>query len=105
MTNVEKIIVLANQLANDGKKPTVALIKAKLVNPTPLPQIISALRTWVHEPEKCEFTDEVVPKEENDRKSNMEDVVTLEELNNTLAPIKKELAELKALIKTLTEKG
>ncbi len=37
MTINEQIINIANQLANQGKKPTVALIKTQLTSPVPLP--------------------------------------------------------------------
>jgi len=50
MTNTEQIHIIANRLANQGKKPTVALIKAKLTNPVPLPVVISTLKTWQHDP-------------------------------------------------------
>jgi len=57
MTNVEKIIIIANQLANNGKKPTVALIKSKLTHAIPLPQIIGALKNWQHDPENCTLSE------------------------------------------------
>lgn len=50
MTNAEQILIIANQLANQGKKPTVALIKAKLIGPVSLPVIISTLKSWQHDP-------------------------------------------------------
>lgn len=105
MTNSEKIIVLANQIANDGKKPTVALIKAKLANPTPLPQIISVLKSWNHDPDNSVLTEqELLPKVNNSSESSQKNVVTLALLNETLAPIKKELAEIKSLLQALSEK-
>jgi len=46
----EEILVIANKLADEGKKPTVALIKTQLSHPVPLPKIISILKTWQHQP-------------------------------------------------------
>lgn len=33
-------------LVNDGKEPSVALIKGRLTSPVPMPLIISALQRW-----------------------------------------------------------
>lgn len=51
MTIIDEISICANQLANAGKKPTVALVKAKLKQAVPLPTLISTLKTWQHEPD------------------------------------------------------
>jgi hypothetical protein len=51
MTIIDEISICANQLANAGKKPTVALVKAKLRQAVPLPTLISTLKTWQHEPD------------------------------------------------------
>ena len=51
MTISDEISIIANQLANQGRTPTVALIKGKLSQPTPLPRIISVLKSWQHEPD------------------------------------------------------
>ena len=55
MTITDEIIIIANQLANQGKKPTVALIKTKLTKAVPLPTIITTLKGWSHEPELTTF--------------------------------------------------
>ncbi len=103
MTNIEKIIITANQLANKGKKPTVALIKANLVNPTPLPQIIAALKTWQHEPENCVMPEQETNTEDKKEESPTAPTLTMEDLNNALAPIQQELAEVKRLLQQLTK--
>lgn len=100
MTNVDKISIIANQIANEGKKPTVALIKAKLSSPVSLPEIISALKNWQHEPENSQLP-EVVNDNPSDKKELLnEDKLALTEYVNAeiekaLAPIKKELEEVK----------
>jgi hypothetical protein len=50
MTINDEILILANQIANSGKKPTIAMIKAKLRKSVPLPVLISTLKGWQHEP-------------------------------------------------------
>ena len=52
MTIKDEILAIANQLANDGQSPTVAKVKAKLSEPTPLPTIINTLKNWQHQPER-----------------------------------------------------
>lgn len=98
MTINDEILILANQLANAGKKPTVALIKAKLNKKVPLPVIISTLKVWQHEPnfiskpeEECDITEE----------SNTEADSYRQDLNDELAQMKQEIIELKQLVKQL----
>lgn len=113
MNNSDKITIIANQLANAGKKPTIALIKAKLSSPVPLPQIIATLKNWQHDPENCHFS---TPVEEQDLRDNQDEIdltnenkVALAQLqlviDNALAPIKSELAEVKALLKQLNNQN
>lgn len=102
MTINDEILILANQLANKGSKPTVALIKSKLSTKVPLPVIISALKTWQHEPSfikspedkqieiEQEFDDSVIKADYSDH-----------ELHTELASMKKDILELKDLVKQL----
>jgi len=105
MTNFEIITIIANQLANAGKKPTVALIKAKLPSPIPLPQMISALKNWQHEPENCILPENNASEDvkEKDSQTESEETLTLGQVNalieRALAPIKAELEEVKKQLK------
>lgn len=109
MTVINEILITANQLANQGKKPTVALIKAKLSQPAPLPTIISTLKSWQHQPDFISLTEDTTENESDHRKTNVavsenEEIKKLiqETLNDELAQMKKELSELKDLIKDLS---
>lgn len=100
MTNFEKITIVANQIANEGKKPTVALIKAKLPSPVPLPEIISSLKGWQHEPDNNCLPNLVVEEQKNKNITTEVNKVELTnyvnaEIEKALAPIKKELEEVK----------
>ena len=99
MTIKEQIINIANQLANQGKKPTVALIKTQLTSPAPLPVIINTLKNWRHEPDK------VVDIIKNTELESLAETPLELMINNAvkqaIAPLQQELDELKALIKTL----
>jgi hypothetical protein len=100
MTINDEILILANQIANKGNKPTVALIKAKLSKKVPLPTIISSLKTWQHEPNFISL-----PEEENsnaqEANSSVKTDYCNQELYEELAEMKKEIIELKQLVKQL----
>lgn len=104
MTIHDEITVLANQIANAGSKPSVALIKAKLNKKVPLPIIISTLKVWRHEPglttlpeESPNITEEVNTVQEAD--------IFQQKLNEELAQMKREIIELKDMIKLLIDQN
>lgn len=106
MASNEEIIVIANKLANQGKKPSVALIKSRLTSPIPLPVIISTLKVWQHEPDyiTCETTvtktqSEPLSEEITEKiaKFIRKAVATeLTPLKDELSKLRMELAQLKA---------
>lgn len=98
MSIPEEILTIANKIANEGKKPTIALIKKKLTSNVPLPTIISTLRVWQHEPD---FTSIVTnePTEKQEKDEEKPEVLAL--IDIALAPIKQELALLRQEINTL----
>jgi len=104
MTINDEIIVLANQIANKGKKPTVALIKAKLAKSVPLPTIISTLKVWQHDPNHIILTqtETEINKASNTNNSISSEAELLREmLNSELGQMKQEIIELKKLIHQL----
>ncbi|MDG3088878.1 hypothetical protein P7F88_23555 [Vibrio hannami] len=42
-SEIEKVL---QELANQNKQPTVALVKARLTTPVPMPAIIAAIKSW-----------------------------------------------------------
>ena len=44
--SIETVLQIAQQLHAEGKQPTVALIKARLPAPCPMPDVISGLQRW-----------------------------------------------------------
>jgi len=116
MTTIDEILICANQLANAGKKPTVALIKAKLTQRAPLATIINTLKNWQHQPDFIA----AVSKQDNkiNKSTSTSDTTALldsllengavkkiieKSLEQELAGMRKELSEMKLLIKNLTE--
>jgi len=116
MTTIDEILICANQLANAGKKPTVALVKAKLTQRTPLATIINTLKNWQHQPD---FIAAIGKQDEQvNKSSSSSDTSALldsllengtvkkmieQSLEQELTGMRKELSEMKLLIKNLTE--
>jgi len=100
MTEIEEILTAANNLADQGKKPTIALIKAKLSHAMPLITIISVLKTWQHQPN---YQAQSVEHKVDNKPPTNEAPLTKEEIelmiNKALAPIQNELSQLKALLR------
>ncbi|REL26481.1 hypothetical protein DXX93_07720 [Thalassotalea euphylliae] len=112
MTIKDEILAIANQLANQGQSPTVAKVKSKLSEPTPLPTIINTLKSWQHQPEKTSVVQ--VNQGSNSGEQGSENIQTVELSGAQLAqlqshiekvvaaaikPLQEELAEIKALLK------
>lgn len=100
MTISDEISIIANQLANKGTPPSVALIKSQLSNPTPLPTIIAVLKSWQHDPA---YTSLVSDQEEEEETSELisknEDVAKL--ISQAVLPLQQELQEIKNLLTQL----
>ena len=101
MTINDEILAIANKLANQGKKPTVALIKTKISQPVPLPQIISILKTWQHDPNFTEIT-KVESADVTEKHNSNEELSLI--INQAIQPLKDEVKALKLLVEQLIEK-
>ena len=101
---MDRIILIAQQLAKEGKTPNTALIKARLPKNTPLPAIIQGLKMWQDNPNK-EINTPTEPALMANSKAEIGSFDTLLEakINALLAPLKNEIEQLKAEIKTLKE--
>lgn len=111
-----QITLIANQLANEGKHPTIALIKSRLINALPLTVIISVLKKWQHDPELIagELTKQDLINQKNELlKSDLEVALETQDdnrellnkvIDEKLSPIKQELAEIKSLLSKIANK-
>lgn len=104
MTISEEIITIANKLANEGKHPSIALVKTRLSNKVPLPAIITTLKNWQHQPERTKMESQV---EEHFTETSSENTNAQLEviIAQALSPIKQELAEIKQLLLSLNKKN
>ena len=100
MTIIDEILTIANQLANEGKQPSVALVKTRLTTSVPLPTLIKTLKSWQHDPEFTTLKSSqphCAIKEES--KAEID-----EKLSLALAPVLSELKEIKQLLKQIVDK-
>lgn len=116
MTIIDEILTCANQLANAGKKPTVALVKGKLSQTVPLATLITTLKNWQHQPDfitpindkKEQVNQELSTKDtsaliDSLLKNGAIKKVIQQSLAQELTEMKNDLAEVKILIINLTE--
>ncbi|TWX73909.1 hypothetical protein [Colwellia sp. C1TZA3] len=102
MTISDEISIIANKLANEGKVPSVALIKSQLNQTLPLPQIIAALKNWHHDPTFIHTKhQDVATKASTEAKPNNTEISLL--IANALAPLQQEITELKQQLKKLLD--
>ncbi len=94
MTIKDEIIAIANQLANQGKKPSVALIKKRLSSSVALPMLISTLKNWQHEPERVQITQTSSVTEH----PVCDETLTKAEVMKLIAPLQAEITQMKALL-------
>jgi len=106
MTHTDEILIIANQLANVGKKPSIALIKAKLSVQVPLPIIINTLKTWTHDPHFIsqikKDTDAQIIKPEIEVNAQLLGLIE-QAVKKELTQITNELEELKKQVKLLSK--
>jgi len=106
MTITDEILILANRLANQGKKPTVALIKGKLRQPVPLPTLINTLKQWQHDPDFTQLNNVTAETQKIEENSQLSQAISNEiesAVNQALQPLKAELLALKKQIAQLKD--
>lgn len=85
-----EIISVCQQIAQEGKEPSVALIKARLINKQPLPTIVAGLKQWRANPNAI--------IEQSAKEPVDQDALPLEQ---RVAKLEAEVMELKSMIKQL----
>ncbi|TEW44306.1 hypothetical protein [Psychromonas algicola] len=100
---MDRIILVAQQLAKEGKTPNTASIKARLPKNTPLPAIIQGLKLWQADPNKqIEVpTEPSLTGAVRDKNENSIDSLITNKIEQAIAPLKDEINNLKSQIKIL----
>lgn len=99
----------ANQLAREGKKPSVALIKSRLTKPSSMRDIIEVLKVWQFDPNSPVTTKstsnavQAVPQQDTQQQivtaiAPLQHEIT--SLNNEVSQLKSELQALKKVLLT-----
>jgi len=101
---MDKIILIAQQIAREGKTPNTAMIKARLPKNVPLPTIIQGLKQWQETPDKELYigTEPTLITTAEEKKDSV-DMLIETKINEMLMPLKNEIQQLKAEIKILKE--
>lgn len=101
---MDRIILIAQQIAQEGKTPNTAMIKARLPKNVPLPAIIQGLKMWQDNPNK-QINTPTEPALINNAKpeSASFDLLLEAKIAQQLAPLIDEIKQLKAEINALKE--
>ena len=91
--SITRVIQVAQQLHQQGKTPSVALLKARLGKEVPLAQIIAGLKCWKESPDAVSTLSELPSVQQADTSG--------EELIREIRELKQQLEEMKALLKKL----
>ena len=102
MTISEEILSIANQLANEGKKPSVALIKQRLSQPVPLPNIVSVLKNWTHQPDRIQSPDSQIQNKVCTTVGVSDEIQ--QAINEAIKPLKTQIASLEQEVGRLKSK-
>ena len=97
--SLQHIVDAANQLACEGKKPSVALIKARLHQPASLREIIETLKTFHYDPLAANISHTDGPQRNNDEDRlthNVQQQQIDQQIHVAIAPLQREIDELKA---------
>ena len=100
---MDRIILIAQQLAKEGKTPNTASIKARLPKNTPLPAIIQGLKLWQAEPNKQidNPTEPSLTGAVLDKNVHSIDSLIESKIAQAIAPLKDEINNLQDKIKKL----
>ncbi|MFT7052982.1 MAG: hypothetical protein ACJAU1_000533 [Psychromonas sp.] len=88
---MDSIILIAQQIAKEGKQPNTALIKARLPKNVPLPAIIQGLKMWMNDPDKVIKMPAEVAASETLHSSTTIDTLIDTKINQATAPLIKQI--------------
>lgn len=82
----QELKAIIAQLVDDGKEPSVALVKARLSQPVPMPAIISTIKSWK--------ANKRVPKVEVTSAENLSAEQRIEQLEQQVAALLQRVTKL-----------
>ncbi len=84
----QELKAIIAQLVEEGKEPSVALVKARLSQPVPMPAIISTIKSWK--------TSKRVPKVEVTAAASLSAEQRIEQLEQQVAALLQRVARLES---------
>ncbi len=111
--SIETVLQIAQQLHAEGKQPSVALIKARLPAPCPMPDVISGLQRWrqqsapANQPSQAAANPagEQSPSHPAATPQTMATSVEVQQLRDEVAALREELVMLRRSIRLLSEQA
>ncbi|MUH71918.1 hypothetical protein [Psychrosphaera haliotis] len=94
--NTNEVLAICKQLALEGKQPSVALVKTRMTGPKVLPLIIEGIKQYSANPNIA------LEKHETHVESELTDKLRIMQLERDAMELKKQVEELKVIIKKLT---
>lgn len=101
---MDRIILIAQQIAKEGKTPNTAMLKARLPKNVPLPAIIQGLKMWQENPNQeidAPTEPALIANAKVERGSF--DILLEAKIAEMISPLKDEIEQLKAELKLLKE--
>ncbi len=98
----QHIIAAADQLAREGKKPTVALVKSRLSQPASMRDIIEVLKVWRVNPDAPVSTAQNKPSTA-EAETESQSPSTEQLIAAAVTPLRQEIAALRAELDALKQ--
>ncbi|UYI46424.1 hypothetical protein OFO16_11310 [Vibrio natriegens] len=90
----KELETVMEQLQQEGKEPSVALVKARMKTPVPMPALITALKSWKSANRVPKIEIAAQKTSEEDRLTALEN--TIAQLTARIAELEKKLSENKS---------
>lgn len=101
---MDRIILIAQQIAKEGKTPNTAMLKARLPKNVPLPAIIQGLKLWQDNPNKeIDTPTEPALIANAKTESGSFDILLESKIAEMLRPLEDEIKQLKTELNALKE--
>ncbi|PWI34477.1 hypothetical protein DI392_05040 [Vibrio albus] len=86
----EELTQIMNALHQQGKEPTLALVKARLSSPVPMPALITAIKSWKNSKKVPKV--EVARQEDSDQERIRQLEQQVQELTSRIQALEEKLA-------------
>ncbi len=110
--SIETVMLIARQLHAEGKQPSVALIKARLPAPCPMPDVITGIQRWRQQAVAAQPAAAPSAPQASIQPASTEPELTpanlqaeIRQLRDEVAQLREEVVMLRRSIRGMTERG